>query len=84
MASYSIEWAQSAVKEFHKLAKADKTAFIHKIAALATNPRPQGSVKLEGVEDTYRIRHGNFRFVHKIADEALIALIVRVAHRKHS
>lgn len=82
MASYSIEWAKSAVKEFHKLPKADKAALIRKISDLASNPKPHGSIKLEGAEDTYRIRHGNFRVVYKIEDDALIVLIVRVAHRK--
>ena len=35
-----------------------------------------------GEDDLWRIRVGDYRIVYTIADEALIVLVVRVAHRK--
>jgi len=82
MASYKIEWVKSAEKEFHKLPKKEKALLIGKILELSKNPRPNGSKKLEGAENTYRIRHGDFRVLYQIEHGILLILIVRVAHRK--
>ena len=48
---------------------------------LTDNPRPLGCKKLKG-QDEYRIRVGNYRVIYEIHYEALIVLVVRVAHRK--
>ena len=45
-------------------------------------PRPIGSVKLEGEENLWRIRVGDYRIVYTIEDKKLIVLVVRIAHRK--
>ncbi len=82
MALYKIEWRKSAVKEFEKLPKKEKAALIEKILSLSTDPQPMNSVKLVGSDDSYRIRHGNFRVVYQIDDGVLVILIVRVAHRR--
>lgn len=82
MASYKIEWRKSAEKEFHKLPKQVKAFLIGKILQLAKDPKPNGSKKLEGSDNTYRIRQGDFRVLYQIEEDVLIILIVRVAHRK--
>ncbi len=82
MASYKIEWRKSAEKEFHKLPKKEKALIIAKILNLSKSPKPIGSKKLEGSENTYRIRQGDFRVLYQIEDYVLIILIVSVAHRK--
>ena len=35
------------------------------IAALATNPRPLGCVKLQGGDELYRVRAGDYRIVYQ-------------------
>lgn len=60
---YSLEYKKSAVSELLKL-QADvaikvKTA----IDSLTVNPRPVGCRKLRGIENSYRIRIGNYRVV---------------------
>lgn len=82
MASYKIDWRKTALKEFEKLPKKEKSSVIEKILSLADNPRPINSVKLIGSENSYRIRHGDFRVVYQIEDGVLTILIVRIAHRK--
>lgn len=39
-------------------------------------------VKLAGADELYRVRAGDYRIIYQIADDELIVLIVRVAHRK--
>ena len=41
-----------------------------------------GVEKLEGEDDLYRVRVGDYRVVFTISDERLIVLVVRIAHRK--
>ena len=52
------------------------------ILALAENPRPFGSEKLQGFENLYRIRVGKHRIVYEVDKAASIVTIARVAHRK--
>jgi len=49
---------------------------------LAADPRPPGCVKLQGEDELWRIRLGDYRVVYAVRDEKLMVLVVRVAHRK--
>lgn len=50
--------------------------------ALADDPRPHGSVKLHGTDDLWRIRVSQYRVVYSIQNEALIVMVLHVAHRR--
>lgn len=50
--------------------------------ALTDNPRPNGSTKLKGVEDEYRIRVGDYRIRYQIDDEQVTIYIIDCDHRK--
>jgi len=52
------------------------------IDALADNPHPAGSLKLQGADDLYRIRIGDYRVIYQIQDEVLIVLVVEIGHRR--
>jgi mRNA interferase RelE/StbE len=82
MASYRIEWKQSARKELRKLAKTVIPKILKVVAALAENPHPKGSKKLRGSEYTYRIRVGDYRVVYSIFSNLLVIEIISVGHRK--
>ena len=51
------------------------------ISGLGEEPRPQGARKLQGVEDLYRIRVGDYRVIYQIQDKALVVLVVKIGHR---
>lgn len=59
----------------------DRQKIVAKIQALASNPRPPGSEKLSG-DEKYRIRHGDYRVLYEIDDDAIVISVVRVAHRR--
>ena len=52
------------------------------MARLADNPRPVGALKLQGAEQRYRLRVGDYRIIYEIHDGLLVVLIVDVADRK--
>ncbi|MDP3957094.1 MAG: type II toxin-antitoxin system RelE/ParE family toxin [bacterium] len=54
-----------------------------KILSLASNPRPQGCLKLTG-EEGYRLRSGNYRILYRIDDKKKIVFIYKIKHRRES
>jgi mRNA interferase RelE/StbE len=80
---YSLSIKPSAAKELEAVGtKADRTRIVVKIQALATNPRHNGSEKLAGFDDRYRVRQGHYRVVYEIDDAARSVTIYKVGHRK--
>ncbi|AUT04023.1 type II toxin-antitoxin system mRNA interferase toxin, RelE/StbE family [Nostoc sp. CENA543] len=79
---YQIEITTSAAKQLKKLSEDIKIKIEEKIQELSNNPRPNGVVKLEGEEDTYRIRVGKYRILYEIKDNLLIVKVVKISHRR--
>ena len=52
------------------------------ITGLGDEPRPQGARRLQGVEDLYRIRVGDYRVIYQIRDKAVVVLVVKIGHRR--
>ena len=82
MANYKIEISASAEKYIKKIPKKDLKKVIEAIQILAINPYPEGCRKLQGEEDVYRVRQGNYRIIYEIENKKLIILILKVGHRK--
>ncbi len=83
MASYSVLIKPSAAKEIEAVdQKRERQRIVARILSLADEPRPVGCERLAGENDRYRIRMGRYRIVYSIADDELLVLVVRVAHRK--
>ncbi len=82
MASYKIEWKNSAYKELQKLPRTMITRVVAAVSELSNEPFPHGVKKLVSSEFSYRIRVGNYRVVYEVLENRLIVEIVRVRHRK--
>ena len=82
MASYRIEWKQSARKELKKLQKKAIVRILQAVETLSDNPHPPGSRKLYGAEYTYRHRLGNYRIIYSVYSDILTIEIVKVGHRR--
>lgn len=82
MASYRIEWKNSAYKELQKLPRPTIVKVVAAISDLSNDPYPSGVKKLIGSERSYRIRVGDYRVIYEIVEDKLIMEIVRVRHRK--
>lgn len=79
--AYTVELKPSAAKALEALPKPDQRRIAARIDTLATDPRPVGVKKLEGEDDLYRVRVGDYRIVYQIQARRLIVLVVRIAHR---
>ena len=76
-----VEITQSAQKEIEKLPDQILPGIRQKILALADEPIPRGSKKLEG-SDYYRVRVGNYRIIYMLDKVSQRVVITRVRHRR--
>lgn len=80
--SFKLEYKSSVKKELRKLAQTDRIAIVHKIEQLKEELRPEGSAKLKGSRNLFRIRHGDYRIIYQIQKDMLVIIIIRIGHRR--
>ena len=82
MPDYAVSFRRSAEKDLHRLDATVQRRVIKAVEGLADTPRPSGCKKLQGSEDTYRIRVGDYRVIYSVDDSILIVAIERIRHRR--
>ncbi|MCZ6915697.1 MAG: type II toxin-antitoxin system RelE/ParE family toxin [Gemmatimonadetes bacterium] len=83
MARYSIEISRTAEEQLKKLDPDDRPRVAKAMVALADDPHPQGSRKLTGYDDVFRIRVGRYRVLYSVTGKKLIIIILKIGHRKN-
>jgi mRNA interferase RelE/StbE len=78
---YEVKFTKGARKMFRKLSQELQDRIQTKIDDLAIEPRPNKVKKLQGVENSYRIRVGDYRVIYDIFDDVLLVSVVEVGHR---
>ena len=84
MPRYQVVLVDRVAKALDALDPEARQRIRAKLEALAGNPRPPGVVRLVGEAGHYRVRVGDYRIVYTIRDQALLVLILRVAHRREA
>lgn len=79
---YRFVLTRAARKDFDRLSREVLERADPLILALAENPRPFGSEKLQSFENLYRLRVGKYRIIYEIDKTASIVTIAKVEHRK--
>lgn len=79
--SYQIKFSTGASKQFRKLPLDIQKRIQTKIDELIIKPRPNRVKKLQGENNLYRIRVGDYRVVYEIEDDILLIVVIRVKHR---
>jgi mRNA interferase RelE/StbE len=79
--SYKILFSKQAEKTFLSLDRSIQRRVADTISDLGETPHPPGSVKLEGEDDLYRMRVGDWRIVYTVKNRELIVLVLRIGHR---
>jgi mRNA interferase RelE/StbE len=79
--SYEVKFSRGAKKQFRKLPIDVQQRIQTKINDLAIEPRPNGVKKLQGDDNSYRVRVGDYRVVYEIGDDVLIVTVIKIGHR---
>jgi mRNA interferase RelE/StbE len=77
---YQLILDRKAERDLSALPDQDYKRLDPYIVALADNPRPHGTLKLE--DDLYRLRVGPWRIVYMIDDAARLVIVSRVVRRQ--
>ncbi len=80
--AYSVTLSPRARRQLLKLPADIGRRIERAIDALVEDPRPEGARKLEGGDDLYRIRVGDYRIVYQAEDKELLILVLKVGHRR--
>ncbi len=79
---YRVELRPAALRDLRKLETSIRRRIGAAIDQLAQAPRPAGVEKLQGQENRYRVRVGEYRVLYEIEDRVLSVLVIRVGHRR--
>jgi mRNA interferase RelE/StbE len=64
VAEYTLTFARSARKELERLSASVISRVFPRIEALAQNPRPPSCRKIQGYENLWRIRVGDYGVIY--------------------
>lgn len=83
--TYSLEFRDSAWKEWQKLESSLRSQFKAKLRERLETPRIE-SARLSGMPDCYRIklRAAGYRMVYQVFDERVVVVVVAVGKREDS
>ena len=84
MDEYSVTFARSARKELERLQAPLSSRILARMEALAREPRREGCRKLQGSEDLWRIRVGDYRIVYSVDDTEMVVDVIAVRHRSEA
>ena len=80
--SYRLEIAKSASRELDDLPESVIEKIDDEILRLAGEPRPRGCKKLRGLENTFRLRVGDYRIAYFVDDQSRSVRVLAIKHRK--
>ena len=82
MREYTVVFARSARKELQALDRDVAGRILKRIEALTREPRPSGCKKLEGTDNLWRIRVGDWRVVYAVDDTRSLVEVSVIRHRR--
>ncbi len=79
---YQVLYEKRVLKDLDKIPNQDVERILNVFKALSANPYPQGSKKLSGKFNLYRVGQGNYRIVYEVVHKEKEIRIILVRHRK--
>ena len=84
MPEYAVVFARSARKELQALDRTVAARILKRIESLKLEPRPSGCRKLEGTDNLWRIRIGDWRVVYAVDDARTMVEVSVIRHRREA
>ncbi len=69
------------VKAMRRLPQVARQRIDEVLVGLGRDPRPVGCRPVRSVENTYRVRVGDYRVIYVVLDDEQVVIVVRVARR---
>jgi mRNA interferase RelE/StbE len=85
MTMYEVRLARQAERRLRRIRRGDPSGYRRlsgAINALGQEPRPDGAIRLTGVDPpAWRLRVGGYRIVYEVRDADLVVLVLNAAPR---
>ena len=82
MAAHKITFKPSVEKDLANLSKELVARVLKRIELLREHPFPRQALKLEGSEELWRLRVGDYRIIYGVDSRAGLVVIHHVRHRR--
>jgi len=79
---YKLEFTESARRELRALDRQLQRRISTKVNELCDQPFPSGVKKLQGLQDHFRIRVGDYRVIYRVDGHRVVVVIVQIGHRR--
>lgn len=73
---------KSAYKSLKKIPLRVRNRIVDEIDQLEFNAYPLTSKKLQGSDNSYRLRVGKYRVIYEVHNKILLIIVVKIGHRK--
>jgi mRNA interferase RelE/StbE len=80
--AYALQFKPAALRQLEKLSPDVQKRVALKIERLRDDPFPTGCKKMAALQDTWRVRAGDYRVVYQVHRGVLLVLVLTVGHRK--
>lgn len=74
---YHVKVAPKAVEQIKNLPLKHRKLIVKLVEALAVNPRPPGTKKIEGMTGLYSESINHLRLIYKIEEQEILLLLVK-------
>ena len=81
MPHYKILYSKKSVKFLKRIPKEDSERITKKIELLGENPFPPETKKVQGLNDIFRLRVGDYRILYNIDKKEKILGIIKIDKR---
>ena len=78
---FRLRFSSAARRDLRRLDARVRNRIENAIEDLTDNPYPRPSLKLKGVDRTWRIRVGAFRVVYEVHEDVILIIVLKVARR---
>jgi mRNA interferase RelE/StbE len=78
---YEVRLSKRADRELASLEQSTMSRIVERLKELRDDPFPRGAVKLQGREDVFRIRVGDYRVLYEVLRKEGIVLVDKIDHR---
>ncbi len=82
MQRFTLAFDARVQKDLRGIPKEMADRILVKVLALTENPFPSGVKKLQGLEETYRIRVGDYRVIYLVNTKEHSIYIDYISHRR--
>ncbi|MBF0283992.1 MAG: type II toxin-antitoxin system RelE/ParE family toxin [Magnetococcales bacterium] len=69
-------------KTLDRLSPEMRRQILYAAMTLEADPHPPGSLKLQGLDDVWRLRVGDYRILYTVEEEQVRILLLKIAHRR--